>query len=292
MRSMSVLLLLCVAIPAWADDMPQAAQKTTQTQVKFSSDQCGLTTPFNALVDTGGVWLYREQGVPKEIFFHGGQLSVDHKVRQVSPADAQRLWQMEAQARTLMPQVADVARGALDITFDALGSVVQALTGSQRKARKVDKQRDDALAYIDKTLGTGRWDQEVFDDGFEKRIESAAEQMSGMLMRSVLWQTFTGRADAMEARADQLDKQLDARMEAKSQALEAKAAALCPTVRSLYALQDAMEYRYQGQPLQMIEMDQDSDAPDAQMASKATADAQEDNGDHPQTAIVVNPKPH
>ncbi|WDS34712.1 DUF2884 family protein [Pseudoxanthomonas sp.] len=281
-----LLSMLCATAAAHAADPSPQPQDGRHDGVKLSSDQCGLSTPFNVLVDSGGVWLYREQGVPKEIFFHGGELSVDRKVRQVTAADAQRLWQMEDQARALMPQVAGIARDAIGITFDALSSVVEALTGSARKARKVDKQRDDALDYINGTLGTGRWDQEVFDDGFEKRIEDAAEEMAGMLARSVLWQTFTGRAEAMEARADRMDAEMDARMEAKSNALEAKAAALCPTVRSLYALQDALEYRYDGQPLRMIEMD--DDASNNQKIAAPEAHAQEDNGDHPHTAIDVS----
>lgn len=98
--------------------------------------------------------------------------------------------------------------------------MVQALTGSARKVRGVQAQRRDAMDYIDRTLGNGCWDQQVFDAGFEKRIEDAAEQMSGSLMRSVLWRTMTGRAEAMEARKDAMDAQMDARMEAKAGALE------------------------------------------------------------------------
>jgi len=280
-----LLSLLCATATVHAADA-SPPQKERHGNVELSSDQCGLSTPFNVLVDSGGVWLYREQGVPKEIFFHGGELSVDRKVRQVSAADAQRLWQMENQARALMPQVAGIARDVVDITFDALSSVVEALTGSARKARGVQSQRNDAMDYIDRTLGSGRWDQEVFDEGFEQRIEDAAEKMSSMLARSVLWQTMTGRADAMEARADRLDEEMDARMEAKGDALEAKARALCPAVRDLYALQAALEYRYEGQPLRMIEMD--DDAPDTQKVAAPEAREQEDNGDHPHTAIDVS----
>lgn len=284
MRPILLSLLLCVAAPACADDAPPVRDGQPHGGVKLSSDQCGLSTPYNVLVDSGGVWLYRRQGVPQEIFFHGGQLSVDHEVREVSPADARRLWRMEDQARRLMPQVADIGRGAIDITYDALAGVVEALTGSRRKARKIDAQRDDALAYIDRTLGSGRWDQEVFDEGFEQRIEAAAGQMAASLSRSVLWQVMTGRAEAMEARAERMDQAMDARMDAKAAALETSARALCPTVHELYALQSALDYRYQGQPLRMIEMDQDAAGDEVVARSAPSSD---DDSDHRDPAISL-----
>ncbi|MFH7407592.1 DUF2884 family protein, partial [Pseudomonas syringae group genomosp. 7] len=79
----------------------------------------------------------------------------------------------------------------------------------------------------------GYWEQDAFGDGFDAHIEQMAETMAGSMTRSVLWQVFTGRAGAMERRADRLDAEVDRRMEARSQQLEAKAMALCPLVQSL-----------------------------------------------------------
>jgi hypothetical protein len=288
---LTALLWCTIALPVLAQDAPDAdTHQDAHKHVELSSDQCGLSTPFNVLVDSGGVWLYREQGLPKEIFFHGGELSVDRKVRQVSPADAQRLWQMEDQARALMPRVTELAHSVVDLTFDALSSAIEMVTGSARKARKVQAQQTAALKYVDDTLGTGRWDQEVFDEGFERRVESAAEAMAGMMTRSVLWQVVTGRADAIDARAERMDAELDARMDARGQALEAQANALCPQVRSLYALQAALEYRYEGQPLRMIEMDQDH-ARDKSVASQVPAPAsppQDGHDDRRDTTIKLD----
>ncbi len=223
------------------------------TTPRLSSDQCEISTPYNVLVDTGGVWLYRDSGVPKEIFFHDGTLSVDRAVQTVSAADAARLRRLESGARTLMPQVTSVARESTGIAFDALAGVVEVMTGSARKVRQVERYRTDTLGYIDATLGTGRWDQDVFGDGFESRIEDAAERMTGSLGRSVMWQVFTGRADRMDARAERMEADLDRRIEARSAALEAQADALCTQVRELQSIQAALDYRLDGQRLVMLE---------------------------------------
>lgn len=288
MRHLSLLLLLLSAATplsaAPADDAgTPAADK--RNRVQLSSDQCGLSTPFNVLIDSGGVWLYRDSGIPKEIFFHGGELSVDKQVRQVSAADAQRLWQIEAQAQQLMPQVTSIAHDAAGMTFDALDQAYQAVTGSDGPSRKLKAYRKDTARYIDKTLGIGRWDQELFDETFEAKVEAAATSFSGSLVRSALWQAMTGRADAMDERMDAMDDTLDARIEAQTTALEAKAATLCPQVRSLYALQDALEYRYNGQPLRMIELE--ADEAETSSPQVAAAPTPEDHGDHRDTRIKV-----
>lgn len=248
MRVSGAALAACFLV---ASTSAQAADDDTPP--RLSSDQCEVSTPYNVLVDTGGVWLYRDSGVPKEIFFHDGTLSVDRAVQTVSAADAARLRRLESGARTLMPQVTSVARESTDVAFDALAGVVEVMTGSARKVRQVERFRADTLGYIDTTLGTGRWDQNVFGEGFESRIEDAAERMTGSLGRSVMWQVFTGRGGRMDARAERMEADLDQKIETRSAALEAHADALCVQVRELQAIQAALEYRLDGQRLVMLE---------------------------------------
>ncbi len=169
-----------------------AAQADTPTP-QLSAQQCGISTSYDVLADTGGIWLRRKQGAPREIFFHGGELNVDHRPQPVSDADAQRLRALEHGTRALMPAVTAIARSVVDLSFDALGGVVQMLTGSARQARKVERLRGTALAQVEGTLGRGRWEQELFDARFEASVEHAAEALAGSLTRSVLWTVVTGR---------------------------------------------------------------------------------------------------
>src|SRR5690606_31183302 len=146
--------------------------------------------------------------VPKEIFFHDGTLSVDRQVQAVSEADARRLRMMEDEARALMPQVADVAGGSIDITFDALAGVRRARRGGERRARKDARQRTQALAQIEGSLGTGRWGQDAVGGEPERNVERVVEDMPGTGTRSVLWAVFPGRAGKLGARADKLDAEM------------------------------------------------------------------------------------
>ncbi|MCI2260505.1 DUF2884 family protein [Xanthomonas indica] len=237
--------------PAWADQDDDGGKHDHRPQV--SSRQCGLSTPFNVLADSGGIWLTRSGGDgPREIFFHAGELSVDHRVQQVGDADAQRLLEMERETRALMPQVADLSHEVVDLSYDVLGSVVEMLTGSAGNARKIERLRTHANAYVDGTLGKGRWDQDAFDDRFEDYVETQAERFVGSITRHVLWQVVTGRADAIGDRAERMDAALEARLDARSKGIERKAEALCARVTRLDALQQALEYRYRGQPLRLL----------------------------------------
>jgi len=256
MRPCLIALLLlavtCVA-QAQADDAGKVDHDGKHDRrPQVSSRQCGLGTDFNVLADSGGIWLYRDSGVPREIFFHGGALSVDKQVRQVSAADAQRLWDMEREARVLMPQVAGVAHDVVDLSYDALGGVIEIMTGSWLNARKIERMRRRANIYVDSTLGKGRWDQSAFDGNFERYVQDQAEAFRGSIARHLLFQIFTGRADNIDARADTMGDALDAKLDARSETIEAKADALCAQVATLRQLQDTLEFRYQGQPLQML----------------------------------------
>jgi hypothetical protein len=156
--------------------------------------------------------------------------------------------------------VAGVAGEATDIAFDALGATVEIMTGSRRKAREVEGLRKDAHDYVGRTLGRGIWEQDLFGEEFEARIEQAAESMSASLARGVMWTMLTGGSDRIEARAEKMEADLERRMDVRGQALEAQARSLCTQVLALDAIQQSLEVRYQGKPLAMMVMDREEDA--------------------------------
>lgn len=251
-----------------------AASATAGPQ--FSSQQCGFSTPYDVIVDRTGVALTRSAGTPKTVFLHDGRLQVDGVAQPLGSADAQRLRQMEQGAQALMPEVAGIARETVGITFDALGGVVEAITGNAGKARQIDKHRDAALAHLDRTLGKGQWQKEPFDKAFEANVSAAAEEMASALTRGVMFAVFTGRADAIEKRADAMEKDMERRMEARGKALEARADALCVQVKALDALQQQLDYRLPGgKRLELLEHSEKPATPgEATVAASGSASSQ------------------
>lgn len=280
-------LALAVALAC----LPLAARAGEVKGVKVSAAQCSIATDYDVLVDTGGVWLLRKDGVPREVFLHDGTLSIDQQVRPVDEADAQRLRELEYGARRMMPEAAGLSREAVNIGFDVFGNVVQALTGSAGKARKLESYRKDALATVDGTLGRGRWEQDIYDEKFEARMEAAAEAMSNSIARSVLWQVFTGQAGKMDARAERMDAELDRLVEERSKLIEAHAAAMCEEARHLLAVQQALDYRLDdGRPLELLRVRTDAEYAQAAAAAPSTPAAPATDA-KPSTAIVPKPVP-
>ena len=243
--------------------LPLAAQAGTVKAPELSADQCGVSTDYNVLVDGGGIWLRRDTLPMREIVFHDGQLSIDNRMQTVSAADAQRLRDLENGVRQLMPAVTGIAKESVGISFDTLDAVYEALTGDAN-SRKVRKLRKEAERFVDTTIGRGRWEQDLFDEGFEARVEAAAENLSGSIARSVLWAVFTGGEKRLERRTDKLDAELEQRLQGRTIALEQHARSLCAQVQALDLLQQALEFRLDGQPLQMMQVSGDS----AKMAAR------------------------
>ncbi|PPU21817.1 hypothetical protein XarbCFBP7610_00260 [Xanthomonas arboricola] len=284
-RSMRILLWLAL-LPAVVSPHARAQQTdkhdAPRHRAQVSSQQCGLGTPFNVLADSGGIWLYRDSDWPREIFFHGGELSIDHKLQQTSTADARRLWEMEQRTRALMPQVAGIAYQVIDLSYDALGGVIEVMTGSALNARKIERLRKRARAYVDGTLGKGRWEQKAFGGSFANYVEHEAEQFKGSIARHMLWQIVTGRSDGIDKRAQQMEGQLDARLDAQASTIEANANALCTQVQALRQLEDALEFRYQGRQLQLLApVQDDTPRPDTEQAEPKS-----DTGDAPPNRAV------
>lgn len=229
-----------------------AAHADAAKAPELSSRSCGLATPYDVRVDGAGVWLHRDGGSPGEILIHDGTLSVDRQPQAVDRDDALRLRQMEQEVRALMPEVAVVARGTVQLTFDALAGVVRTMTGSERKARRIERYRDRALKDVEASLGEGRWDQQAFAEAFEADVTQAAEETAHGMARSALWAVFTGRAHRLDERAERVDREMDELVEVRGAALRHQAEALCARVARLRRLQDALDYRYAGGPLVMI----------------------------------------
>lgn len=219
----------------------------------LSARSCGVATPYDVRIDDAGVWLRRDGGSPGEIFIHDGALSVDRKPQAVDEADALRLRQMEQEARALMPEASEIARSSVELTFDALARVIRTMTGSERKARRIESYRDRALDDIKGSLGEGRWEQRAFAGTFETDVTQAAEEAAHGLARSALWAVFTGRAHRLDQRSEQVEREVDKLVEARGAVLQRQAQTLCTRVARLRELQDALDYRYAGAPLVMIE---------------------------------------
>lgn len=88
-----------------------------------------------------------------------------------------------------------------------------------------------------------------------------------------MWTVMTGRAAQLERRGAELDARLEQTMQQRNQVLETQAQAVCVHAQALYAIQQALEYRFQGEQLQMLELNTPAPKDDAPVSVSVVATA-------------------
>jgi len=226
---------------------------------------CSFDSDYDLQVEANGIVFSRNDGHPRDIFMHDGQLRVDGQNVAVSQADAARLREYEQQVRELMPAVAAVAREGVDIGYAALTTVVATLSenGDERSRllQELRDRRSDALRQIDASLGHGRWKagdaSELIDHSLESTVTDLVGEVTGDVVKDAL-SGDSNRLAALQARTDALDATLDKAIDAPAEKLGQRAEALCPGFSHLERLQGQFQFRLaDGNTLQLISPDKD-----------------------------------
>ncbi len=214
---------------------------------------------------------------------HDGHLRVDGRDVTVSADDAARLRDYEQQVRALLPEVAAVAREGIDIGYAAIRTVMLTFVDNESDRRemidRLDRNRQQALARVDGSLGKGQWKPHELDDVMEQSVQSTASDLAGKVAGSAVTAALSGdqrKVAALQARADSLDKSIDREVNARSHELDKRVDALCPRLGSLDQLQRQFTFRLSdGSPLRLLSQNN----PDNKKLMTATNSARADGGD-------------
>lgn len=208
----------------------------------------------------------QEQAKPAEVGIGGGRLFIDGKEASLSPADQQRMRQLDMEMQQLLPEVQRVTIEAVDIAFTALTEVARALSSTpqvtvsslenahQRVRREMSAKplvvfNEDAMGGIIKPL-----------------LSEYVPQIVGGAVSSALKAVFAGDKESslFEARMQRMEHELDTRVDARAKALEPLAESMCQRLRRIDAIDDALEFRLpDGERLQLLRTDRQkrTDAP-------------------------------
>jgi hypothetical protein len=259
MRMMSAATLLALGLA-----MTLPAQART---IHIDDDSCGYHTPYDVRVDASGIRFQREDGKPVNVFMHDGQLRVDDRAVAVSAADAARLRQYEDNVRTLLPEVAGIAREGIDVGFAAMRTVLMTFAEGDGERRKLtdrlDRRHQQALADIDSSLGRGIWKHGAASEALTDSVGETVGDLVSKVTASAVTAALSGdqsKVAALEARADSLDKSIDKEIDARADRLSERAKALCPRLQALDQLQQQFQFRLaDGSRLQLVTYDKDND---------------------------------
>jgi hypothetical protein len=230
-------------------------------------EHCSFGTEYDVLVQPDGITFERDEGTPGRVFMHDGALRVDGREVAVSAGDAARLREYEGQVRSLLPEVASIAREGVDIGFDALTTVVATFADEpaerSRLTAELNTKHKQALASIDNGLGHGVWRKHGVEDLMENQVGGAVSTLVSTVTAKAVKAALSGdqsQVAALEARADSLDKAIDKEVDARADRLGTRAEALCPRLARLDQLQQQFQFRLKdGARLALVDRQNDHD---------------------------------
>jgi hypothetical protein len=231
--------------------------------IQIHDGQCGYSTQFDVHVTQDGINFWRDAAHPGKVVMHAGHLSIDGRDVVVSADDAARLRDYENQVRSLLPEVAEIAREGVNIGFAAMRAVLLTFAENDDERRdmvgRLDANHRQALARIDDGLGKGLWKQHDMDDVIEGSIQQSVSDLVGKVTGAAVKAALSGdqsKVAALEARADSLDHTIDKEVNARADQLGKRADALCPRLHALESLQQQFQFRLQdGSHLQLLSRD-------------------------------------
>lgn len=243
---LALAALTCTAIPAHA-------------KARLGSD-CDLGSRHSFRIDPARL-VFIEAGSQREIvLLPGGDLQVDGRNLALDPADRARADALERGLRELVPEVKGVAIDAIGIAFEAVGHAASAFASSPAEARRSADRVARVAAELQHSIETKQsWDATT-DAELERAVEQAVGSLVGEMVGNVttmaLKLAFSGDEAAiaeLEARADAIEKTVEAAVEQRSAEIERRAAELCSRLDALDGVESAITARLpDGSPLDLV----------------------------------------
>jgi prefoldin subunit 5 len=227
---------------------------------------CEISSDYSVSSYRNAYVFTQDQGKPAEIGIGGGRLFLDGKEATLSDADHQRLRQMEAEMKALMPEVQQITVEAIDIAFTALTEVARGLASDPHKTvSKLESAHARVLKEMsDKPLAL--FNDDAMGDVVEPIMADYVPEIVGSAVTTALKAVFSGekKRNEFEARMEHMQQELDTKVDARAKALEPLAQAMCQRLRRIDDIDNALEYRLpDAKPLQLLQVErrEKTDAP-------------------------------
>lgn len=219
---------------------------------------CNTSSDYQVSLSGEAFVFENDKGRDTRVVLGGGKLFLNGKPAVLSAADQKRTEAFEAELRLLVPESRQVAVEAVGIAIDALSEVSIALSGDDSKRAEYDKARAKALAAANDSKTLPILNDESISAIVDPIVAEFVPDITSSALGFAMKAMFAGeeKTKAMEARMDAMDKQLDARVEARAKALEPLANAMCKRIQRMDAIDDSLEVRLpNGKPINFIESD-------------------------------------
>ncbi|HEY0505731.1 MAG TPA: DUF2884 family protein [Lysobacter sp.] len=215
---------------------------------------CNMDSDYDLSIDERSVIFTREAGTPKAIVMRQGRLFVDDRWVELGDADRQRLVDFEQGAREAMPEAQAIGRDAADIAFTVLGELANGFSSDPAAVQaKVDRARTQIDARLARSVTATRFNARDLGDGIGEAVAEVIPSMIGDIVSGAIGAAFSGDASRLK-RMENLDAQIEARVQPRARSLEQRAQRLCRRMEELDRIDNALEFRLPGgQALNLLE---------------------------------------
>jgi hypothetical protein len=219
--------------------------------------QCDLHSDYQVRMQGKAFVFTRDDGPARHVAIGGSRLWIDGEEVALTADDRVRVQRFEARLNAMVPQMREVVVEATDIAFTALTEVARGFANEDSRAsiarleathRKLqaELQREPVVLFS----------EDLGKHVIKPLITEFVPVIVGGAVRSTLDVAFSGderKAQAFERRMDAMGDEIDRKVEARAEALEPKAEALCAGTRELDQLENGLTLRLaDGEPLDLL----------------------------------------
>lgn len=223
---LAALMMASVSLPAAADN-----------------SICRYELTYDVDIDTQGLRLTRS-GQP-DVRIHDGALWIDDEPADLTTSERKRLRQYERDMRRFTEEATSVALDGVALGLRGATLAVTAVTGREPD-RDVERRMKSIEQGFRERLDGRHLSNELFDQRFDAELDEAIESLTQDLMADMVGGV--GQLVAMalfapsrlEARAQSIDQQVSAQIDAQANQLERRADGLCRQVETLDMLENSI----------------------------------------------------
>lgn len=214
-----------------------------------------VESEYDLALNERSVILTRDSGAPKALVMRDGRLFVDGTWVTLSPADSRRIAQFEQGTRATMPEAQAIGRAAADIAFTTLGELAAGLSSDPKEGQaKLAKARVQLDARLARSVSATRFDGRDLGDGISDAIGEVLPSLIGDIVGGAISAAFSGDSTRLK-RMENLDAQIEAKVKPRALALEKRAEGLCRRMLELDSIDNSLEYRHAGKPLELLRVE-------------------------------------
>ena len=216
--------------------------------------RCDVESDYSINITERSLILTKQAGTPRAVVMRQGRLFVDDEWVRLGADDTKRIAEYERKARATMPLAAQIGRDAADIAFTALGEVATGLSAHPEDTRKhLAKARTEIDARLARSVTANRFNGNDLGSGIAEAISEVLPLVIGDIVGGAIGAAFSGDEARIE-RLNNMDQEIERRVEPRAKLLEQRAHTLCRNMQALDAIDDALDYRLpDGGRLDLIE---------------------------------------